>query len=290
MNLYPKLEAKASDYTTVKFGQGVGEDILSFMNKAENYIYIISPYISVDMVKKLKELKKLKPKLDIKVIFSDEENFLENYRYQNVFSELINYSWKEDKEKKENNLNMIRLEEKKLKNIKWMIFSGLIISILLTIILKKITYFNFPVYLMCMPIYLMSLYFFRNQRNKTLEKIKNIENDKTYFAEFINLLNYKCIKCWDDKETKEIFPHIKLYLMDFTSSSGKLTEKAYWGSANFTSNGFNHNLESITETIDYNLIPKFKTYFDEMYNYNFKLHSSNYIGKILFGKRILKKF
>lgn len=290
MHCEPKVELKLNDYTHMKMGKKIGENITSSIDRAENYIYIISPYVSASMIKKLHNIKKLKPNLDIKLLFADKKDFLNDVPYQNLFSELINYQWKEDTDKKNKNIETIKLLKNKIKNFH--IFIGIFLVLLCCIyyFFRNIPKFLIPSYFLIIPLFFIGFFFFSNKIFSCKEKIKLIQNEKTVIPEFIKSLDFKFVKHYDgnDKPSALHFPHVKLFLMDFKANNGKTIKKAFWGSANFTYSGLNENFESIVETIDHNLVSPLQNFFDDMYALDFPLHHDYQIADYLFKKRLLK--
>lgn len=291
----PKLELKLNDYTHMKMGKKVGDSIISSLDRAENYIYIISPYISASMVKKLKNIKELKPNLDIKLLFADKKDFLNDETYQKLLSELISYNWKEDTERKNENIKNIKSFKNKIQILNFLTVSLIILLGCIFYFFRVIPKFLIPSNFLIAPIFFLWFLFFNNQVFSWKKKIKLLENEKTVTPEFNKLLDFKFVKHYDisDNLNKTIslnFPHVKLFLMDFKSNSGKTINKAFWGSANFTYLGLNENFESIVETIDNNLISSLQNFFHDMYAHNFLLHDNYQIADYLFKKRLLKNY
>lgn len=289
MNSYPKCEIKLSKYTSLKISSNIGENISSSMERAENYIYIISPYLSPGMIQKLKFLKKQKPHLDIKLLFSDTENFLEDKSYQEVFSELLAYRWKENTTQKLKSEEETRILRGKILNYRLTFYIILFLFLGFYFLNQKLSILSIPVYFLLPLAFLMYL-FIHNQIMFYKKKLKKLQEATLFYPEFIPLLNYKFIRCWHQWEEEKIFPHVKLFLMDFKSSSGHTIDKAFWGSVNFTHYGFSHNIESLTETIDYEVTNSLKVFFHELYSSNLPEHDILEIANTLFRKRLLKSY
>lgn len=289
MNSYPKCEIKLSKYTSLKISSNIGENISSSMERAENYIYIISPYLSPGMIQKLKFLKKQKPHLDIKLLFSDTENFLEDKSYQEVFSELLAYRWKENTTQKLKSEEETRILRGKILNYRLTFYIILFLFLGFYFLNQKLSILSIPVYFLLPLAFLMYL-FIHNQIMFYKKKLKKLQETTLFYPEFIPLLNYKFIRCWHQWEEEKIFPHVKLFLMDFKSSYGHTIDKAFWGSANFTHYGFSHNIESLTETIDYEVTNSLKVFFHELYSSNLPEHDILEIANTLFRKRLLKSY
>ncbi len=289
MNSYPKCEIKLSKYTSLKISSNIGENISSSMERAENYIYIISPYLSPGMIQKLKFLKKQKPHLDIKLLFSDTENFLEDKSYQEVFSELLAYRWKENTTQKLKSEEETRILRGKILNYRLTFYIILFLFLGFYFLNQKLSILSIPVYFLLPLAFLMYL-FIHNQIMFCKKKLKKLQEATLFYPEFIPLLNYKFIRCWHQWEEEKIFPHVKLFLMDFKSSYGHTIDKAFWGSANFTHYGFSHNIESLTETIDYEVTNSLKVFFHELYSSNLPEHDILEIANTLFKKRLLKSY
>lgn len=289
MNSHPKCEIKLSQYTSLKISSNVGENISSSMERAENYIYIISPYLSKTMIQKLKSLKKQKPHLDIKLLFSDTENFLEEKSYQEVFSELLAYRWKEDTVQKVKNEEEMKMLRGKILNYRFTFYMILFLFLGFYFLNQKISIFSIPPYFL-LPLAFLTYLFIHNQIMFCKKKLKKLQDATLFYPDFIPLLDYKFIRCWHQWEGEKVFPHVKLFLMDFKSSSGNTIHKAFWGSANFTNYGFSHNIESLTETIDYEVTNSLKVFFHEMYSSNLPEHDTLEIANTLFRKRLLKSY
>lgn len=286
----PKVELKLNDYTQMKMGKKIGDNIISSIDRAENYIYIISPYISASLIKKLHNVKKFKPNLDIKLLFADKKDFLNDETYQNLFSELIRYQWKEDIDKKNKNMETIKLLKNRITDS--YIFMGIFFVLFSCIyyFFKTIPKFLIPSYYLVVPLFFICFFFFSNKISSYKKKILLIQSEKTVIPEFIKFLDFKFVKHYDndDKVSTLHFPHVKLFLMDFKTNNGKIIKKAFWGSANFTHSGLNENFESIVETIDHNLVLPLQNFFDDMYALDFPLHHDYLIADYLFKKRLLK--
>lgn len=309
---YPKCSVKLGEHTELNISNNIGANLVKSMNEAENYIHIISPYISSGLIKHLKKLKEEKPKLDIKILFSDRSNFLENPKDIQTFKELIKFSWKENPEKIEKR----NADIKKLKRGR--IFFKFFFLLLLLIPIAIVAVFHIPQlkYLLSyvepyIPaninhsyaaytvggVFLFLLLLFFLKMSSIKKKINILENISIEDPDFTNLLDFKCVECYEKSSENfgnpapRIFPHAKIYLMDFKPLNREnFINKVFIGSSNFIFTGLNEkNIETLIESKDVTVCRELRRFFDEMYDFNFPLHSKEEIGKTIYKEEILEK-
>lgn len=304
---FPKCSVKLNDYTELNIGNNIGSNLLNSLKDAGTYVNIISPCISLELVKELKKLKKNKPELDIKLLFAANEKNLEDKNNKEVFKELLEFSWEDNPEK-------IANKERKIKSLarsKGFSKFLFILVLLIFIITAVLNFFkpalnllisNVPAvekYASYFPLSNANMYITAGIFGAILllllirmgiakKTIKATESISISDPDFTKVINFKCVKSGEN--FKNIFPNTRMYLIDeYNLNRVNPTRRAFFGSPNFTNAGLKNNLESLIETRDAGVCIELKRFFDEMYALNLEIHSKEEIGKIIFKNEILKK-
>lgn len=300
--MFPSLDTKILDMkcSRLYINSNVGKEIEKAMSEAEEFIYIISPYISEENIEFLKNLYRDK-KLDIKLIFADKSNFFKQEKEVSKLKSFFKYTPKQDIDNKK----IIFEQEKNTKFSKikssHFLFTGIFLFSLAAFIvlyfLKKITNVNAPILTL---ILLFSVYniFSCNKKIKFLDyemkrKIEEFKKNNIPNMESIEDIKIKFIQTsYCNKKITAPYPHLKIYLMDvprISKTIGKTTIKAFVSSANFTKNGFNENLEFFVETTNFNVTKDLYKFFNEMFGENnFYVHQNSFILRKLFEFGIIR--
>ncbi len=317
---YPKCSVKLGDNTELNISNNIGNNLIDAMNEAENYIHIISQNISSNLVKHLKKLKEEKPTLDIKILFSDRKNFLQNPNDIEKFRELLEFSWKENPDK-------IDKKTKKIKSLnRSRIFFKFFFLLLLLIPIAVIAIFHIPqlkyltsyaepyiayvkpyipegfdhtdlMYYTVGGAFLFFLLLFILKMSSIKRKIKFFSTANIEDPHFEETLDFKCIECYEksaenlEKTNPRVFPHTKVYLMDFKPyNNDSFVDKAFVSSTNFLFGDSEEELiETLVESKEHNVCKELKRFFQEMYSFDFLLHSKEAIGKTIYKKEISEK-
>lgn len=292
---------KIGKYTTIHIGYGSNEEhpIEKAIREAEEFIYIISPYLSNETIDLLLSKTKDNPSIDIKLICSYKEFPISELKKLEMF---LRYSknqtlkiFKDEIDKKYSN------NEKKINFfIKLLYFSlALNISIFgLLFYLKKISHNIFIFLGITLILQVFFLAIFHDEKGA----ISQEKNRKFYFFKKKTppdmeweKINVKITKNkYNDKEAKDKgvpIIHTKLYIMDCPALKdvvGDIGMKAFFGSANFTNPGLHENHEIYCDTTTFNVVNDLKSYFEELYNSNtLVLLEKEELCKKLYKKKII---
>ena len=275
----PVKNIEIKEYTTLHIGYGSNKEhpIEKAIREANEFIYIISPYLSNETIDLLLAKTKDNPSIDIKIICSYHGNSKNDLEKLNKF---LRYSknqtlkvFKDEIDKKYSN------NEKKINFfIKALYFLlALNVSIFgLLFYLRKISHNIFIFLGITLILQVFFLAIFHDEKGA----ISQEKNRKFYFFKKKTPPNmeWKEINVkitqnkYNAKECKNIpIIHTKLYIMDcpaLTKKSGKTRFKAFFGSANFTNPGLHENHEIYCDTTDFTITDELKSYFEELYNSN----------------------
>ncbi len=321
---YPKckIDVKEINPTTnreftkfsLNIGNDVGDNLCSALKNATTYVNIISPYISHGYVETLNNLKYRNPNLDIRLIFSDKEDFFR--KESETLRKLIKLNWIVNPVKQDKQLKILKDIGKNISFLKFFFIFGIFFTIffLVTFLyfdnlyfytkyLQKISFLKkyfYPI----LGILGASLLFILSKINTSKKRLVFIRNSSIEDPIFTSAFQFKCVKKYFLNESEKgnlySFPHVKLYLIGLTSSVQKSYCKAFLGSANFTFTGIGNpsnsepityrtNIESLINTTDNEVCDKLKNFFEEMYSFNFPEHSIEFIGRNIYQDELAKK-
>lgn len=276
---------KIGKYTTIHIGYGSNEEhpIEKAIREANEFIYIISPYISKETIDSLLLKTKNNPNIDIKIICSynnTSRTELEKLRKFLRYSKDQNLKmFKETIDKKYSN------NEKKINFFIKLLYFLLALNISIFSLLFYLKKLSQNIFIFLGIILILQVFFlviFHDEKGA----ISHGKNKEIFFfkKKYPPIMEWnKRIKAiitknkYNDKEAKDKnipIIHTKLYVMDcpaLTEKLGKTEFKAFFGSANFTNSALHKNHEIYCDTTDFNVTDKLKEYFEELYN----LHISN---------------
>ena len=297
----PVKNIEIEKYTTLHIGYGSNKEhpIEKAIREAEEFIYIISPYLSNETIDLLLSKTKDNPSIDIKIICSYHGNSKNDLEKLNKF---LRYSknqtlkvFKDEIDKKYSN------NEKKINFfIKALYFLlALNVSIFgLLFYLRKISHNIFIFLGITLILQVFFLAIFHDEKGA----ISQEKNRKFYFFKKKTppdmeweKINVKITKNkYNDKEAKDKgvpIIHTKLYIMDCPALKdvvGDIGMKAFFGSANFTNPGLHENHEIYCDTTTFNVVNDLKSYFEELYNSNtLVLLEKEELCKKLYKKKII---
>lgn len=280
-------------YSKLSIGVNTGKNIESAITNAEKFVYIISPYFSINKIKLLENLDK---KIDKKLILCDNSEFFSLDSLKSI-KELLYYDNQQnfsiEKQNKENEKNII-IETNKKNKKKWL-FSIIFISFLLVLFfyLKLFPSFYFIILLLLFFISVcgflsckVKIEFIKNKYINDIENLKNIIIPNMKWKFDIKIIRaYKAYKGTP-------YTHLKLYLMDcpkLSKANNKTVVRAFLSSANFTENGFKNNLEFLLETTDFKTTNELLNFFNNTYyGTQFEFHQLDFLIKVLFNNKIIK--
>lgn len=299
---------------TLNIGNDVGDDLSTTLNNATTYINIISPYISHGYVETLNTLKYKNPNLDIRLIFSDKDDFFR--RETEALKKLIELNWSVNPLKQEKQQKILKGINKNITFLRFFFIFEIFFAIFFLITFLYFNDLNFYTKYLQKILFLKKYFYpilgilgvvllFTSSKINTLKKkLVFIRNSSIEDPIFTSAFQFKCVKKYFlnefEKSNHYSFPHVKLYLIGLTSLSQKSYNKAFLGSANFTFTGIGNpnnskpinyktNIESLINTTDNEVCSKLKKFFEEMYNFNFPEHSIEFIGRNIYQDELAKK-
>lgn len=254
------------------------------LKKAENFIYIISPYINEDTMDLL--VQKKEQNIDVKLICSYRTNIektdilhsdLKSFLKLTSKLDYSDFDKKSDRKKSEFSKSEYEKKEKNLKNFLLVFYLLIFFS---PIILGLLYYFNQFSKFTLIPLgfifvgSVISASIFKDKLKDIKKDISNLDNKlaselkklrETISPNIIwNKFEPIITKNTYNSDYKAALIHTKLYIMDYKTDNYSGT-KAFLSSANFTDAGLHHNHEFLFETTDKNLIVELKNYFNSFY-------------------------
>lgn len=224
--------------TNIYFGKGAGHRLEKSLQHAQKSIKIISPYVSPALVSIL--IEKQREGVDVSLCIptsTDNTAFL----HKDIFRQILN------QEIFPNEIN-IGKRKKQLQISKFFLIMCLLCTLFYLFFPFKDSDKNFfpisAVYVVCL-IGFIALYRIYRKLAFSLPIKMFIYTPK---------FKFKAIK------TSHVQPfiHLKLFIID--------NDCAFFGSANFTSNGFNHNIESICKITDEEALAKAAACFSDIFS------------------------
>lgn len=255
------------------------------LNKAEEFIYIISPYINENTMDLL--VQKTKQNIDVKLICTyrtETSGEIKNYElksFQKLISDKLDYSDfdRESTNKKIEYSNRITEYNRKEKDINKSLLISYFLIFLSPIILGLLYYFNKFSKFTLIPLgfifiaSITSVLNFKAQLNKNryerdilgnklADELKKLQEKipPNIFFNFEPLIT----KNTYNSDYSAAVIHTKLYIMDYKTENYSGV-KAFLGSANFTDAGLHYNHEFLFETTDNNFTKELKNYFNSFY-------------------------
>lgn len=288
------------------------------ISEAENFIYIISPYISYSedeesekpikdiLIKKAKEDENIKIKLICSYTANQYKNYEIDRSYLRVFNSLIKKVTGSNLKEEEKEIDK-NISDKKtfssntlIGSIALLIFSS--ISIRLLSYLNKLskTYFNslglaFLLSIIGILISLIKIFNLKKDKQKQLNKYKaNTPPD----VEWYKNIDFKITKNFYNTGNRKLpLIHTKLYIMDCPNLTKSLKENnqlkenelaliAFLGSVNFGYSAFYKNNEFLLKTSDITFVKELKDYFENFYESipQDSILTEDEIKKVLFNK------
>jgi phosphatidylserine/phosphatidylglycerophosphate/cardiolipin synthase-like enzyme len=243
----------------IYIGKGAGKKLLEEIDRAEEEIQIVSPYLSPFLVKKLIEL--YHKGISIKLITTDD---IEDYdgNFERNLHKLIRQHQTTDFE-------ALKLKRKweKIKAALSFVMGGIAV---LAVMLAIYSEFNHVVWALMTALiaFILHQYFKSKIRNKRI-----------YNYHYSQLFPFRVYYSPKSQENRNIFIHSKIYLID--------KKIAYLGSLNFTSSGTKFNHETRIRTTEAEVIRKIEEEVDELFTHpKFAVRDIQKWGKQLYSEPI----
>lgn len=274
-------------------GTNVGANIETAMKEAEDFIYIISPFISSDKIKFFSGLNNVTKK---KLILCDTHSKSSPFN-KDTLETLTNLFKKSDFQKypelvneKEYNMQQKLKNEKKKRNI-WLSIFVISTSFLGALFyLKMYPSIYFVLLLFVIFLSLIGIFIY-NTRKKSIRELFDSEILKLKKITPPNMewkIETKIINSFESPSAS--YTHLKIYLMDCPklSKPGNIVTKAFLSSANFTKSGFSYNLEFALETTDFQTTKELLDFFNTLFKHNScDFHSFDSLVKKLYNENLI---
>lgn len=276
----PEINLNYVKGVSIKIGKNAGKSLLTAIQNAKNRVYICSPYLGNGPVfRYLDTLKNIKRKLDFKILFSIKDI----YESKENLKKFIDFNLYENVEEKETNQLIIKGLEKSAK-----IFKSLQILYFIITFMGAIYYFfNFKnkniltiAYAIIFLICIFSInYFLFYKKIKFLKMEQALYSQKDFhYLKFFQ----KIPRNFVIEDNKEIFPHVKLYIID---------DVAFLGSMNLSNKSCFFNIESLIEIRDISAVIELTGFYNKMYDFFYKssTDSLDFVGNIIYNKEEILK-